>query len=118
MNDNDQIYISYNYWCQDCNCGKTGSGQDHVITKLKSEEDEEEFCPNYDHNNPTIYSDKDPQLKDGQISMKLMGIKTNCSPKAFGSLSPSEKQSALKKRSQEHYKKEIDEVKRHKLKHE
>lgn len=80
----------YNYWCVDCTCGLSGKERDFIIDKPESKENRIEKCPN------------NPKLK-----LKLMGVKT------YGAkiMDKNERISSLKKRSKDHFNKEIKEKK-------
>lgn len=85
----------YNYWCVDCNCEnkeKHSSYRNFVIEKPESKEKRKEPCPN------------NPKLK-----LKLMGMLT------YGgtTMSKEERIVSLKKRSKDHFNKEIKEKKEH-----
>lgn len=91
----------YNYWCQNCNCGASGANRNFQITKDDSEKDVLEYCPNHELSDP----------------MKLMGEASFGGIGKFQSMTPIQRQEVLKKRSHEHFNREIREKRTHMLKH-
>lgn len=85
----------YNYWCENCTCGKIGKERDFIVEKSESKENRKEFCPN-----------------DSKLLMKLMGVKTH----GAKIMDKTQRVSALKKRSKDHYNREIKEKKAHMIK--
>jgi hypothetical protein len=79
----------------DCTCGASGKERNFQIDKPEGKENERTPCP------------ENPKVK-----LKLMGMKT------FGgkTMSKDERIASLKKRSKDHHKREIEEVKRAKIK--
>ena len=78
---------TFNYWCQDCTCGAKGAQRDFEIDKPESKAKRKEICPN--NGSP----------------MKLMGQKVTI----LKSMDKDTRIKSLKKRSKDHFKREIAE---------
>lgn len=85
----------YNYWCPGCTCGAQGNKRNFTIPLTEEEKNENDIkCPN-----------------DETVILKCMGYTPTWGHNKFDSMTGNEKQAVLLKRSKEHFKKEITEVK-------
>lgn len=88
---------SYNYFCTDCICGAVGKQKDFKIEVEKGVDEEDMNCPNND------------SVKLKCIGQNLSGGTLKMSGKL---ISREDKQKIMLKRSHDHFKKEIEPVKR------
>ena len=94
---------AYNLWCQNCNCSKEKSNVSTMFHIQMSDEESKIplVCP-------------DAVADENEHTLKVLGMKSFGSISKFSGsrLSLSDKQTMLKKRATEHYKKEIEPIKK------
>jgi hypothetical protein len=89
----------YKFWCTNCTCGldKKGSERDFEFELEEGTEGEELICPNIDED----------KLSEDTAPLKLMGEKMFAGYLKTSNYTPQQKRQMLKKRSSQHFQKEI-----------